>query len=201
MTSIRQISLPTLFISLLLTQNQVFADDYYQQQLQNEQLLKRQVEMQKKMERARYKRQVGDKALRGAINMVSAPLEIPKNIINTYNLPENYKEGNLIFGVIGGVIKGTFEAAGRIFTGAADIITAPVPTKAVIHPKYVYDDFDRTNAYGQIARLVENPKIEPYVEPAPRPAVVSAPIQDNVGEYSQQTNQNLDSMFKDKMSK
>ncbi len=203
MTSIRQLSLIPLSLALFLAQLPVFAADYYEQQQQNEQLLKRQVELQKKMEHDRYVRQVGDKALLGATNLVSAPLEIPKNIVNVYNYPENYKDANLIYGVVGGVIRGTFDAAGRIFTGAFDLVTAPLPTKPVIQPKYIWDDFDKTNSYGQIFRLNDNPKIEPYIAPPARPvaAVESAPIDDHVEDYSQQTNQNLDTMFKDKMLK
>ncbi len=201
MTSIRSLSLISLSLALLTAQMPVFAADYYEQQQQNEQLLKRQVELQKKMEHDRYVRQVGDKALLGAANLASAPLEIPKNIINVYNYPENYQDGNIIYGAVGGVIKGTFEAAGRIFTGAFDLVTAPLPTKPVIQPKYIWDDFDKTNSYGPIFRLVDNPPIEPYVAPAPSPVVQSEPIDDNVEEYSQQTNQNLDTMFKDKMMK
>lgn len=201
MTSIRQLSLVPLSMALFLAQLPAFAADYYEQQQQNEQLLKRQVELQKKMEHDRYIRQVEDKAALGAANLVSSPLEIPKNIVNVYNYPENYKDANLIYGVVGGVIKGTFDAAGRIFSGAFDLVTAPLPTKPVVQPKYIWDDFDKSNSYGQIFRLVDNPKIEPYVAPAPRPVVQNEPIDDHVEEYSQQTNQNLDTMFKDKMLK
>lgn len=201
MTSIRQIALISIIPALFLTYLPVNAADYYEQQQQNEQLLKRQVELQKKMEHDRYLRQVGDKALLGTANLASAPLEIPKNIVNVYNYPENYKDANLIYGVVGGVIKGTFDAAGRIFTGAFDVVTAPLPTKPVIQPKYIWDDFDKSNSYGQIFRLVDNPKIEPYVTPPPRPVAQVEPVDDHVDEYSQQTNENLDTMFKDKMMK
>ncbi len=201
MTSIRQITLISIIPVLVLTHLPANAVDYYEQQQQNEQLLKRQVELQKKMEHDRYVRQVGDKALLGAANLASAPLEIPKNIINVYNYPENYQDANLIYGVVGGVIKGTFDAAGRIFTGAFDVVTAPLPTKPVIQPKYIWDDFDKSNSYGQIFRLVDNPKIEPYVAPAPRPVAQIEPVEDHVDDYSQQTNENLDTMFKDKMMK
>lgn len=201
MTTIRSLSLLTLSLTLLSASGALFAADYYEQQQQNEELLKRQVELQKKMEHDRYVRQVGDKALLGAANLASAPLEIPKNIVNVYNYPENYQDANLIYGVVGGVIRGTFDAAGRIFTGAFDLVTAPLPTKPVIQPKYMWDDFDKTNSYGPIFRLVDNPKIEPYVAPPPRPAVQNEPVDDHVEEYSQQTNQALDTMFKDKMMK
>jgi hypothetical protein len=71
MISFRQFTLAALFMVLLLAQMPVFAVDYYQQQLQNEQLLKRQLDLQKKMEHDRYVRQVGDKALNGFTNVVT----------------------------------------------------------------------------------------------------------------------------------
>ena len=48
MTLFRQFTLAVLSMLLLFAQAPVFAQDYYQQQLQNEQLLKRQLELQKK---------------------------------------------------------------------------------------------------------------------------------------------------------
>ncbi len=199
MTSFRQYTLATLFLLLLLVQIPVFAVDYYQQQLQNEQLLKRQVALQKKMERDRYIGQVGNKALNGFANMATAPLEIPKNIINISNEPDS----NVFYGLFGGIIRGSFDTAGRILNGANDLVTAPLPTKPVVQPEYVWDDFDKTNSYGQFYRLVDNPKIEPYVAPTPppRPVAVVQPIDDRTEQYSQQTNQNLDTYFKQEMQK
>ncbi len=197
MISFRQLSLAALFVVLLLAQLPVFAADYYQQQLQNERLLKRQLELQKKMEHDRYVRQVGDKALNGVANITTAPLEYPKNIINLTNAPDS----NIFFGLVGGVIQGSFDAAGRIATGLSDVLTAPIPTKPVVQPRYVWDDFDKTNTYGQVFRLVDNPKIEPYVAPPPRPVVQASPVNDQTEQYLQETNRNLDTMFQKEMMK
>jgi putative exosortase-associated protein (TIGR04073 family) len=197
MTLFRKFTLAALFMVLLLVQAPVFAQDYYQQQLQNEQLLKRQLELQKKMEHDRYRRQVGEKALNGFTNMTTAPLEIPKNIINIANEPDS----NIFYGVFLGIIRGSFDTAGRILNGANDLVTAPLPTKPVVHPYNVWDDFDKTNSYGQFYRLVDNPKIEPYVAPEPRPVAVAAPVQDQTDQYYQDTNRNLDTMFRQEMMK
>jgi hypothetical protein len=213
MISLRQLSLAALFVVLLLAQLPVFAADYYQQQLQNERLLKRQLELQKKMEHDRYVRQVGDKALNGAANIFTGPLEMPKSIINQVNYNYNNGSGNLnnkynnepenniVYGVIGGVISGALNATGRIMTGVTDLVTAPLPTKPIVQPRYVWDDFDKTNTYGQVFRLVDNPKIEPYVAPAPRPVVQAPPVNDQTEQYSQETNRNLDTMFQKEMMK
>lgn len=213
MISFRQFTLATLFGALLLAQMPVFALDYYQQQLQNEKLLKRQLELQKKMEQDRYVRQVGDKALNGFTNIVTGPLELPKSVINQVNY--NYGDGNnrfqnsyntdpdnnIVYGVIGGVISGALNATGRIMTGVTDLVTAPLPTKQIVQPKYIWDDFDKTNSYGQVFRLVDNPKIEPYVAPPPRPVAVVEPIDDRAEQYTQQTNQVLDNYFQQEMRK
>jgi putative exosortase-associated protein (TIGR04073 family) len=197
MTSFRQFSLAALSIVLLLAQMPVFAVDYYQQQVQNEQLLNRELKRQNQIRHKTYGRLVADKALNGLGNMASAPLEYPKNIINLTNEPDS----NIFYGIVGGVIRGSLDTAGRIINGATDFVTAPLPTKPVVQPKYVWDDFDKTNSYGQVFRLVDNPKIEPYVAPPPRPVAVTPPIEDRTEQYSQQTNQNLDTMFRKEMMK
>jgi putative exosortase-associated protein (TIGR04073 family) len=204
MKPLRQFTLAIVFMALLLVQMPVFAVDYYQQQLKNEQMLKRQIEVQqrqrnllKSLEGRRYRRQVGDKALNGITNMVSGPLELPKNVINLYNDPD----GNIIFGTIGGVIKGSLDATARIMAGFGDLITAPLPTKRVVQPEYIWDDFDQSNTYGKVFRLVDNPKIETPILPAPQPTVVQTPIDDRTEQFSQETNRNLDTMFRKEMMK
>ena len=218
MISFRQFTLVALPMALFSWQMPVFAvDDYYQQQLQNEKLLKRQLELQSSMERDRYFRQAGDKALNGFTNVVTGPLELPKSIINytnhaSYNYGNNFNGGNysnndpddnIIYGIFGGIISGSINATGRIMTGVTDLITAPLPTKPIVQPKYVWDDFDKNNSYGPVFRLVDNPPIEPYIAPPPRPvaAVVHTPIDDRTEQYSQQTNQNLDNYFQEEMQK
>jgi putative exosortase-associated protein (TIGR04073 family) len=216
MATFRQLTLTALFMVLLLTQMPVFAVDYYQQQLQNEQMLKRQLELQKKMENDRYIRQVGDKALNGFTNIVTAPLEMPKSMINytnhasnnygnnnvsNSNYTNNDPDDNIFYGLVGGVISGTLNTTGRIVTGVTDLVTAPLPTKPIVQPRYVWDDFDKTNSYGPVFRLVDNPPIEPYVAPPPRPVAVVQPVDDQAEQYSQQTNRNLDAMFEHEMQK
>lgn len=214
MISFRQFSLAGLFMVLLLAQMPVFAVDYYQQQLQNEQLLKRELERQKLSKHKSYGSLVGDKALNGFANIVTGPLEMPKSIINqinyNYNYSNNYNnnnnnydpDNNIIYGIFGGIISGTINATGRIITGVTDLVTAPLPTKPIVQPKYVWDDFDKTNSYGQVFRLVDRPKIEPYVAPKPLPvAVQSPPIADQTEQYSQETNRKLDTMFTKEMMK
>lgn len=215
MIIIKQLTLSALFAAMLMSAIPAYAvDDYYAQQLQYQKMLQRQNELREKMERDRYVRQVGDKALNGFTNMVSGPLEMPKSIINQVNYNYNDTSGygnnrfnntdsnpddNIVFGVIGGVISGAINATGRIMTGFTDLVTAPLPTKPIIQPRYVWDDFDKSNSYGKVFRLVDNPPIEPYVAPPPRPVVVQESVVEP--EYNQQTNQALDTYFQHEMRK
>jgi putative exosortase-associated protein (TIGR04073 family) len=96
-----------------------------------------------------YGTKVGNKALSGLTNITTGALEIPKSIINTTN------DSNFVFGVIGGVIKGMLTAAGRISSGVVDLATAPIPTKPIVHPERIWDDFDQETTYGKKFRLDE----------------------------------------------
>ena len=84
----------------------------------------------------------------------------------------------------------------------ADLVTAPLPTKQVVSPAYVWDDFDKSNTYGPVMRLVDNPPIEVPVIPPPKPVAAAQPAApDPIDQYREQTNSRLDSMFQDKMMK
>jgi putative exosortase-associated protein (TIGR04073 family) len=100
-------------------------------------------------EQQSYGSKVGNKALNGLSNIFTAVLEIPKNIINTTN------DSNIAYGVVGGLAKGTLNTAGRLFSGVADLITFPIPTKPIAQPVYVWDDFDVDTTYGEVFRLDE----------------------------------------------
>ncbi len=90
---------------------------------------------------------VGRKALNGFTNMTTSVLEIPKNIINTSN------QSNIAYGVVGGLAKGILNTAGRMISGLADFVTAPLPTKQFVHPAYIWNDFDADTTYGEAFRL------------------------------------------------
>ena len=94
-----------------------------------------------------YGSKVGDKALNGVTNIFTAFLEIPKNIIKTTN------ESNLVYGIVGGSLKGAVHTIGRLITGVSDLATAPLLTKQVVTPAYIWDDLDLTTSYGDIFRL------------------------------------------------
>ena len=123
--------LPILFVScLLLASSTIIADEQEQS----------------------YVSKVEKKALNGVTNIFTAFLEIPKSIINTTN------ESNLVYGLVGGSLKGAVNTIGRFITGVNDLATAPLPTKQVVSPAYIWDDFDVNTTYGDIFRLDRDEK-------------------------------------------
>ncbi len=96
------------------------------------------------MESPTYGEKVKAKAGSGVVNVVSAPLEIPKSIVNITN------DSNFIFGIVGGGIEGLLNTAGRIANGVSDLVTAPVPTKPVVYPERVWEDMNAETTYGDI---------------------------------------------------
>lgn len=94
-----------------------------------------------------YGDQVGRKALNGFANLTTSVLEIPKNVINTTN------QSNVAYGFVGGSVKGILNTVGRMMSGLADLVTAPLPTRQFVYPPYVWDDFDADTTYGEVFRL------------------------------------------------
>lgn len=98
-----------------------------------------------------YHRLIMTKAGDGVINLVTAPLEIPKNIIKTAN-----DNNNVMFGLFGGMVKGLVNTLGRSSVGLVDLITAPIATKPIVYPIRVWDDFSTDTQYGDIFRPTTN---------------------------------------------
>ena len=120
-------ALPLLFASFLLAFSSVsFAEE----------------EQSNGSEEQSYGSKVGNKALNGFANMTTSILEIPKNVINVTN------QTNVVAGIMGGGIVGVLHTVCRFAVGLADLITAPLPTKPIVHPVYVWDDFDVDTSYG-----------------------------------------------------
>jgi putative exosortase-associated protein (TIGR04073 family) len=78
----------------------------------------------------------------GLSNLFLGILEIPKNVIKTAN------ETNLLFGMTGGMIKGTAHMLGRTLSGVVDTFTFPVPTQPIANPAYVWEDWYVDTLYG-----------------------------------------------------
>lgn len=84
---------------------------------------------------------VGSKISQGFANTATGVVEIPKNIINISH------EHNAFVGMTWGLLRGVMETVGRTTVGAAELITAPIPTKDFIAPAYVWDRFSEDSRY------------------------------------------------------
>jgi putative exosortase-associated protein (TIGR04073 family) len=145
-------------VSLIYTST-ALADQMYQQQQYQQQDPQ---QFQQPTHQRTYGEKVANKATNGAINLVTSPLEIPKSIINDTNA----EWSNIFFGLVGGVIEGTINAAGRATVGLSDLVLAPIPTKPIVQPQYVWDDFYETKtAYKDIFRLDDNEKPPKFSPP------------------------------------
>jgi putative exosortase-associated protein (TIGR04073 family) len=144
-----------------------------------------------------YGDKVGEKALSGFTNINTAFLEIPKNIINTTN------ESNVAFGVIGGGVKGILNTVGRLLSGVADLVTAPLPTHPIAQPDQIWQDFDVDTTYGKAFRLDNEPKTVER-NTANETSIKTESVEEcpeKCPENSEFTNRKRDRIFKDKMTK
>ena len=169
-----------------------------------------------------YGTAVGDKATRGIANLLTAPLELPKNMINTVN------DSNIAYGMVGGAAKGILNLVARMFTGLVDLITFPLPTQPIVYPQYVWDDFDIDSTYGPYFRLEDAAGFgtdgsssyqDDYAastdtsdqsaaaaaaaaaDEANRRAAAAEEAANRAARTAEETNQKLDSMFKKSMMK
>jgi len=84
---------------------------------------------------------VGSKLGQGFANVATGVVEIPKNIANISH------EQNVFVGATWGLLRGVMETVGRTTVGAAELITAPIPTKDFITPPYIWDRFSEDTRY------------------------------------------------------
>ncbi|MGR9012357.1 MAG: exosortase system-associated protein, TIGR04073 family [Gammaproteobacteria bacterium] len=84
---------------------------------------------------------VGSKISQGFANTATGVIEIPKNVINITH------EQNIFVGMTWGLLRGVMETVGRTTLGAAELITAPIPTKDFVSPAYVWDRFSEDSRY------------------------------------------------------
>ncbi|ANE56306.1 MULTISPECIES: exosortase system-associated protein, TIGR04073 family [Methylomonas] len=93
-----------------------------------------------------YGQTFGRKLSTGLANIATSSLEIPKNIIIINN------QSNVIYGFIGGTLKGLLNMGGRIGVGVVDLVSAPIPTQPIVYPLYVWENFDAETTYGKAFR-------------------------------------------------
>jgi putative exosortase-associated protein (TIGR04073 family) len=84
---------------------------------------------------------VGNKLAHGMANLVTGLGEVPKNVIITTN------EQNIGYGLTTGLMSGIVTGIGRSLTGIVDLATFYVPTKPLVTPGYVWQDFQTTETH------------------------------------------------------
>jgi putative exosortase-associated protein (TIGR04073 family) len=95
---------------------------------------------------------VGQKLASGFSNILLGLAEVPKNVIKTSN------EVNLLFGFTGGVVKGTAHALGRTLSGIVDVVSAPIPTRPIPNPPYVWENWYTDTQYGPFFPIEKSPQ-------------------------------------------
>lgn len=84
---------------------------------------------------------VGSKLGQGLANTTTGFIEIPKNIINISH------EQNVFVGLSWGLLRGVIQTVSRTTVGAAELITAPIPSSDFITPPYVWNRFSEDSRY------------------------------------------------------
>ncbi len=85
-----------------------------------------------------------DKLARGFTNVVTAPLEIPKEV-RAHWIKGSEKTYHIIAWIFCGFVKGTVMTTARVGSGLWDIVTFPVKTsqnyQPLLKPDYVFEDW------------------------------------------------------------
>jgi putative exosortase-associated protein (TIGR04073 family) len=88
-----------------------------------------------------YASRLGGKIGNGIANSVTGIAEIPKTIIIA-----NRREG-VAYAATAGVVTGILHMVGRTLSGAYDLATFVIPTKPIVTPDYIWQDFGKETSY------------------------------------------------------
>ena len=89
-----------------------------------------------------YPARIGGKFGIGLINTVTGIIEIPKSMMVV-----SAEEG-IGMGMSLGFVKGMTNMLGRTLTGMVDVVSFPIPTKPMITPAVVFQDFNQETTYA-----------------------------------------------------
>ncbi len=88
-----------------------------------------------------YLDKVGGKLENGIANAVGGFVEIPRTVMITS------RSDGPSYGMTVGLLTGILHTLGRTVYGVVDMATFMIPTKPMIDPDYVWNDFDRMTTY------------------------------------------------------
>lgn len=89
-----------------------------------------------------YAGRIGNKFGTGIVNVATGIGEIPRNIYVVSN-----QEGPAV-GIPVGFFKGLFQSFGRMGVGVMDMTTFFIPTKPMLTPPMVWENFDKETSYN-----------------------------------------------------
>jgi len=89
-----------------------------------------------------YPAKMGVKLGNGITNVVTGLGEIPKNIMIA-----NRTDGPA-YAATAGVMTGFLHMLGRALCGATDLVTFMIPTKPIVRPGFIWQDFKKETTYG-----------------------------------------------------
>lgn len=89
-----------------------------------------------------YPAKIGGKLGIGLLNTVTGIGEIPKSM-----MVETADEG-IGMGMSLGFVKGMTNMLGRTLTGMVDVVSFPIPTKPMITPPVIFQNFDQETTYA-----------------------------------------------------
>lgn len=85
-----------------------------------------------------------EKAKRGIVNIVTSPVEIPKQF-RAYWIKGSEKTPHILVWLLSGTVKGAVNMVGRFGSGAWDVVTSPCPKSQdkdpLMKPNYVFDEW------------------------------------------------------------
>jgi len=96
-----------------------------------------------------YAATIGAKAGYGVMNTATGWMEIPKTMITT-----SHSDG-IGMGLSAGFFKGLANMLGRTLMGVVDITTFPIPTKPMVDPSTVWQNFDQETRFSNSWEMYE----------------------------------------------
>lgn len=89
-----------------------------------------------------YVERMGQKLAIGTSNVVTGIAELPKTIMITG------REKGPAYAASAGFATGLLHMLGRTLFGTVDLVTFMVPTKPMIYPPYIWNDFNHETSYS-----------------------------------------------------
>lgn len=95
-----------------------------------------------------YASRLGSKIGYGIMNSVTGIAEIPKTVMATS------KTDGIGYAATGGVVTGLFHMVGRTLSGASDLATFFIPTKPIVQPSFVWENWKQETSYRKTWELL-----------------------------------------------